>query len=406
MQGKVDGAVNSANKGAADVVIVGAARTPFGKLLGGLTPFTGPQLGGLAIEAALAQGGIHGDEVDAVILGEVLQAGVGQNPAKQAAIAGGVRRTAHTSTVNKVCLSGMEAVINAARIIRCGEADVVVAGGMESMSNAPHLLHVRKGIKYGSSEMLDHMAYDGLTDAELGNSMGALAEDFAREAYPASREDEDRCAALSHQRAHEAAANGTFAAEITPVTVVTRKGDTVVDTDEGVRGDVTPESLGKLRPAFEKDGTITAGNSSPLTDGAAAVVLTTRENAEAKGWKVLATLRSPGQIAGDDSSLQIKPALALRQALDREGWTVDQLDHIEINEAFAAVIVASAKELGVEQDSINPHGGAIAMGHPIGASGARLIVHAAHQIAAGNASRAGLALCGGGGQGEALLLEA
>lgn len=389
-----------------DVVIVGAARTPFGKLLGGLSSFSGPELGGFAIKAALELAGVDGDKVDAVVLGEVLQAGVGQNPAKQAAIAGGVTRLAHTSTVNKVCLSGMEAVINAARMIRSGDAEIVVAGGMESMSRAPHLLHVRKGVKYGGSEMIDHMAYDGLTDAELGNSMGSLAEQYALDRFPASREAEDHCAALSHQRAHKAAVDGIFNSEITPITVPGRKGETVVDTDEGVRSDVTEESLSGLKPAFQSNGTITAGNSSPLTDGAAAVVLTTRANADTNGWKVLATLRAVGQVAGQDSALQVQPAKALQQALERQGWSVNDLDHVEINEAFAAVIVASAKELGIDQDTINPNGGAIAMGHPIGASGARLVVHAAHQIAAGSATRAGLALCGGGGQGEALLLEA
>lgn len=389
-----------------DVVIVGAARTPFGKLLGGLATLTAPELGAIAIKGALERGGIDPAAVDAVVLGEVLQAGVGQNPAKQAALGAGISPRAHTTTVNKVCLSGLTAIIDAARLLRSGEADVVVAGGMESMTNAPQLLvGTRSGVKYGAVTTRDHMEYDGLTAADLGISMGSLSEKYA-ERYPVTRAESDHCAALSHQRSLAFTESGGFAPEIVPVIVGTRKGEVTMDRDEGIREGVTDESLAGLRTAFEKDGTITAGNSSPITDGAAAVVLSTRAHAAAQGWTVLATLRSPGQVAGPDSSLQAQPANALKAALDREGWTVDQLDHIEVNEAFAAVVVHAAHELGVDPDVINPHGGAIAMGHPIGASGARLVVHVAHQIASGHATRAGVSLCGGGGQGEALLLEA
>lgn len=388
-----------------DVVIVGVARTPFGRLLGSLAGLKATELGGIAIRGALERAGVSGDEVDAVIFGQVLQAGVGQNPTKQAALAGGVREEAHTLTVNKVCLSGLTAVIDAARLLRSGEATVVVAGGMESMTNAPHLASVRAGVKFGPATMVDHMEYDGLSSAYDGVSMGALSEDFS-ELHPVTREEQDQLSAWSHQRAHATAESGGFDEEIVPVTIKTRKGEVTVTRDEGVRPDVTAESLGALRPAFKKEGTITAGNSSQISDGAAAVVLTTRAHAEEKGLAILAAVRAPGQIAGPDHSLQQKPAQALQVALDREGWLASDLDLVEINEAFAAVAVHSARVLGLNTDIVNPQGGAVALGHPIGASGARLAGHAALQLAAGKASRAGIALCGGGGQGEALLLEA
>lgn len=388
-----------------DVVIVGVARTPFGRLLGSLAGLKATELGGIAIRGALERAGVSGDEVDAVIFGQVLQAGVGQNPTKQAALAGGVREEAHTLTVNKVCLSGLTAVIDAARLLRSGEATVVVAGGMESMTNAPHLASVRAGVKFGPATMVDHMEYDGLSSAYDGVSMGALSEDFS-ELHPVTREEQDQLSAWSHQRAHATAESGGFDEEIVPVTIKTRKGEITVTRDEGVRPDATAESLGALRPAFKKEGTITAGNSSQISDGAAAVVLTTRAHAEQKGLTILAAVRAPGQIAGPDHSLRQKPAQALQVALDREGWLASDLDLVEINEAFAAVAVHSARVLGLNTDIVNPQGGAVALGHPIGASGARLAGHAALQLAAGKASRAGIALCGGGGQGEALLLEA
>lgn len=385
-----------------DVVIVGAARTPFGKLLGGLSSLKATELGSHAIKGALGQ--IDSGVVEAVIMGQVLQAGAGQNPAKQAALGAGISPNAHTNTVNKVCLSGLTAVIDAARLIRSGEAEVVVAGGMESMSNAPHLLpKSRTGTKYGPISMLDHMAWDGLTDADKEISMGELTEEFA-ETYPVTREEQDELAANSHIRADQH--RDTLAREIVPVTISSRKGETTVSEDEGVRPGTTEESMAKLRPAFTKDGSITAGSSSPISDGAAAVVLTTRERAEQEGWPIMAVLRSPGQVAGPDASLQEQPANALRKALEREGWTADELDIIEINEAFAAVGVHSAKQLGVSLDKVNPCGGAIALGHPIGASGARLVAHLAHRLANGEAKKVGASLCGGGGQGEAILMEA
>lgn len=379
-----------------DIVIVGAARTPTGRFLGSLANIAAPQLGAHAIAGAL--GNFPGERVDAVIMGEVLQAGVGQNPAKQAALAAGITPNAHTLTVNKVCLSGLTAVIDAARLLRSREADVVVAGGMESMSQSPHLLpRSRFGLRYGDARMIDHLAHDGLRAADLDIAMGELSERYA-DRYPVTREDQDAFSVLSHERALKARKDGTFAKEIVEV-----EG---LDHDEGVREGVSAESLGKLRPAFTADGSITAGNASQLSDGAAALLLCRREYADAHGLSILAVVRAPGQVAGPDSSLQHQPARALEQALKRQGWAARDLDAIEINEAFAAVAVYSARELGIEWEKVNIHGGAIAMGHPIGASGARLAVHLAHQIAAGKISRAGAALCGGGGQGEALLFEA
>lgn len=383
-----------------DIVIVGAARTPFGKLLGGLSTMSATRLGSTAIRGALDKSGVDASLIDAVIMGQVLQAGVGQNPAKQAALGAGIPASAHTTTVNKVCLSGLSAIIDAARLLRSGEAEVVVAGGMESMSQSPHLLPgLRGGHKYGPTTMLDHMEHDGLRAADLEISMGSLSEQYA-DRYPVTREEQDHCSMLSHQRA----LNADFSEEIVKVDVENRKGTVVVSADEGIRDHVTEKSLGELRPAFERNGSITAGNASPISDGAAAVVLTTRAKAQEKGWVPLATLRAVGQVAGPDSSLQAQPANALKAALRRQNWEVGELDIIEINEAFAAVVVHSAKELRIDPDSVNLQGGAIAMGHPIGASGARLVVHAALALANG-AEKAGVALCGGGGQGEALLME-
>ncbi|WBT09605.1 acetyl-CoA C-acyltransferase [Corynebacterium sp. SCR221107] len=392
-------------KSAEDVVIVGVARTAFGRLLGSLSSLSAPQLGGYAIKAACERAGVSSDDIDAVIFGQVLQAGVGQNPTKQAALAAGIRQEAHTLTVNKVCLSGLTAVIDAARLLRTGEASIVIAGGMESMSNAPHVAGIRAGVKFGSSTLADHMELDGLSCAYDGISMGTLTENFAQD-YPVSREEQDRLSVASHQRAAGATKGGVFDSEIVPVTITTRKGEVVVDTDEGVRPDVTVESLSALRPAFAKDGTITAGNSSQISDGAAALVLTNRALAEERGLPILAVVRAPGQIAGPNQSLQEKPAQALKVALDRQGWSASELDHVEINEAFAAVAVHSARVLGLAEEIVNPNGGAVALGHPIGASGARLAAHAALRLSRGEATRAGIALCGGGGQGEALLLEA
>ncbi|QMU97996.1 acetyl-CoA C-acetyltransferase [Microbacterium esteraromaticum] len=388
-----------------DIVIVAAARTPQGRLKGQLASFTAPQLGSMAIRGALEQASIAPDAVDAVIMGQVLAAGSGQNAARQAAVGAGIGWDVPASSVNKVCLSGLTAIIDAARMIRTGDATTVVAGGMESMTRAPHLLMgSRDGWTYGSVEVIDHMAYDGLTDAYDRESMGASTERH-NPRFEMTREIQDTVAALSHQRAAAAQADGVFGAEIVEVSVPQRKGEPVVLTkDEGVRPETTVESLAGLRPAFAEGGTITAGNASQISDGASAVVVTTRENAEAEGWPVLAVIGANGQTAGPDNSLQAQPARAIERALEKQGITADQLDIVEINEAFGAVVARSQQELGLSSDIVNVHGGGIAIGHPIGASGTRLVVHLAHELAKRGSGIAVAALCGGGGQGEALIL--
>jgi len=386
-----------------EIVIVAAARTPQGRLNGALSSFAAPELGVRAIRGALERGSIDAGAVDAVIMGQVLSAGSGQNPARQAAIGAGLGWDVPAHSVNKVCLSGLTAVIDAARMITAGDAEVVVAGGMESMSQAPHLLTgSRTGWTYGSVEALDHMAHDGLTDAYDRESMGVSTERH-NPRFGVAREDQDRVAELSHQRA--AASVSIAAEEIVPVEVPQRRGETItVSADEGVRPDTTAETLARLRPAFAEGGTITAGNSSQISDGAAAVVLTTRERAEAEGWTVLAILGASGQTAGPDNSLQAQPADAISRALTKQGLAAADLDFVEINEAFGAVVAHSQRALGVPDDIVNIHGGGIAIGHPIGASGARLVVHAAHELARRGSGSAAVALCGGGGQGEALIL--
>jgi acetyl-CoA C-acetyltransferase len=388
-----------------DIVIVAAARTPQGRLKGQLAPFTAPQLGSFAIRGALEQAAISPTDIDAVVMGQVLAAGSGQNAARQAAIGAGIGWDVPASSVNKVCLSGLTAIIDAARMIRTGDATTVVAGGMESMTRAPHLLMgSRDGWTYGTVEVLDHMAYDGLTDAYDKESMGASTE-RQNPRYEMTRELQDAVAALSHQRAAAGQADGAFDAEIVPVTVPQRKGDPLVlSQDEGIRPETTVETLAGLRPAFAEGGTITAGNSSQISDGAAAVVVTTRENAEAKGWPVLAVVGASGQTAGPDNSLQAQPARAIEKALGKQGITTDDLDLVEINEAFGAVVARSQQELGLSSDIVNVHGGGIAIGHPIGASGTRLVVHLVHELAKRGSGTAVAALCGGGGQGEALVL--
>ena len=388
-----------------DIVIVAAARTPQGRLKGQLAPFTAPQLGSFAIRGALEQAAISPTDIDAVIMGQVLAAGSGQNAARQAAIGAGIGWDVPASSVNKVCLSGLTAIIDAARMIRTGDATTVVAGGMESMTRAPHLMMgSRDGWTYGTVEVLDHMAYDGLTDAYDRESMGASTERH-NPRFGMTRELQDEVAALSHQRAAAGQDDGAFAAEMVEVTVPQRKGDPIVLTaDEGIRPGTTVESLAGLRPAFAEGGTITAGNSSQISDGAAAVVVTTREHAQAKGWPVLVTIGANGQTAGPDNSLQEQPARAIERALEKQGITAADLDLVEINEAFGAVVARSQQELGLSADIVNVHGGGIAIGHPIGASGARLVVHLAHELARRGSGTAVAALCGGGGQGEALIL--
>ncbi|MGP4084293.1 acetyl-CoA C-acetyltransferase [Streptomyces sp. KR55] len=387
-------------------VIVAGARTPMGRLLGSLKTFSGADLGGFAIKAALDRAGIGGDQVQYVIMGQVLQAGAGQIPARQAAVKAGIPMNVPALTVNKVCLSGLDAIALADQLIRAGEFDVIVAGGQESMTNAPHLLpKSREGFKYGAVEMLDAMAYDGLTDAFEGIAMGESTEKHNTR-LGIARPEQDEIAALSHQRAAAAQKNGIFEAEITPVEIPQRKGEPVVfSKDEGIRAETTAESLAKLRPAFSKDGTITAGSSSQISDGAAAVVVMSKAKAQELGLEWIAEIGAHGNVAGPDNSLQSQPSNAILHALKKEGLEVSDLDLIEINEAFAAVAVQSMKDLGVSVEKVNVNGGAIALGHPIGMSGARLVLHLALELKRRGGGVGAAALCGGGGQGDALIVR-
>ncbi|GCB43126.1 acetyl-CoA C-acetyltransferase [Streptomyces sp. NL15-2K] len=387
-------------------VIVAGARTPMGRLLGSLKSFSGADLGGFAIKAALDRAGIGGDQVQYVIMGQVLQAGAGQIPARQAAVKAGIPMNVPALTVNKVCLSGLDAIALADQLIRAGEFDVIVAGGQESMTNAPHLLpKSREGFKYGAVEMIDAMAYDGLTDAFENIAMGESTEKHNTR-LGVARPEQDEVAALSHQRAAAAQKNGLFEAEITPVEIPQRKGEPVVfSKDEGIRAETTAESLGKLRPAFSKDGTITAGSSSQISDGAAAVVVMSKAKAQELGLEWIAEIGAHGNVAGPDNSLQSQPSNAIQHALKKEGLEVADLDLIEINEAFAAVAVQSMKDLGVSPERVNVNGGAIALGHPIGMSGARLVLHLALELKRRGGGVGAAALCGGGGQGDALIVR-
>ncbi|HKR68059.1 MAG TPA: acetyl-CoA C-acetyltransferase [Streptosporangiaceae bacterium] len=389
-----------------EAVIVGGARTAIGRLLGSLSDFSGAELGGIAIKAALGRAGISGDQVDYVIMGQVLQAGAGQITSRQAAVAAGIPMTVPSLTINKVCLSGLDAIALAAQLIRAGEFEVVVAGGMESMTNAPHLLAgARKGFKYGSAELTDSMALDGLTDAFDHVSMGESTERH-NATLNISRQEQDEFAARSHQRAALAIKNGLLAEEIVPVQVPQRRGDPLTfDTDEGVRADTSAEALAKLRPSFAKDGTITAGTASQISDGACAVVVMSAEAASAAGATVLAEIGAHGVVAGPDNSLQSQPSRAIQRALAKAGLTTADLDLIEINEAFAAVAIQSMRDLEIGPDIVNVNGGAIALGHPIGMSGARLALHLTYELRRRGGGLGAAALCGGGGQGDGLLLR-
>ena len=400
-----DDAATVSSENPRDAVIVGGARTPFGKFRGALASQSATDLGATAIKGALEKSGVSPSDVQQVIMGHVVQAGQGQNPARQAAIKAGLRWDVPTVTINKVCLSGLAAVTDAARLIRLNEADVVVAGGEESMTNGPYVLPgARGGWGYGDMKAVDSVAFDGLTDAFDGQSMGVSTEKKNSE-LGIDRTSQDEVAAKSHQRAGQATADGIFSEEIVPVTIPQRKGDPLeVTADEGIRPDSTVESLAALRPAFDKEGTITAGNSSPLSDGAAAVVITSREYAQQHGLNILATIGAPGQVAGPDTSLHSQPSNAIASAVKRQGWDVQDLDFIEINEAFGAVAVQSLKDLDYPLEKTNIHGGAIALGHPIGASGARLALTAALELQRRGSGKAAVSLCGGGGQGEALTL--
>jgi acetyl-CoA C-acetyltransferase len=396
----------AANNPATRSVIVAGARTPMGRLLGSLKDFSAAQLGGVAITGALERAGVAPDQVEYVIMGHVIQAGTGQITARQAAVAAGIPMSVPSITINKVCLSGLDAIALADQLIRAGEFDIVVAGGMESMTQAPHLLPgSREGFKYGDTALVDSMAYDALFCAFDRMAMG-LATDTYNDRCQLTREDQDAFAARSHQRAATAQKDGIFDAEITPVQVPQRKGDPiVVTTDEGIRGDTTTESLARLRPAFRSEGTITAGTSSQISDGAAAVVVMSRAKAEELGLRWLAEIGAHGVVAGPDASLHEQPANAIKAALAREGLQPDQLDLVEINEAFAAVGLVSQRELGLPDDKVNVNGGAIALGHPVGMSGARIVLHLALELQRRGGGTGAAALCGGGGQGDALIVH-
>ena len=392
-------------------VIVAGARTPIGKLMGSLKDFSGSDLGAIAIAGALERAfpnnEVPASAVEYVIMGQVLTAGAGQMPARQAAVAAGIGWDVPSLTINKMCLSGIDAIALADQLIRAGEFDVVVAGGQESMTKAPHLLmDSRSGYKYGDVTVLDHMAYDGLYDVFTDQPMGALTEQ-RNDVDKFTRAEQDEFAARSHQKAAAAWKDGVFTDEVVPVNIPQRKGDPLQFTeDEGIRANTTAESLAGLKPAFRRDGTITAGSASQISDGAAAVVVMNKDKARELGLSWLVEIGAHGVVAGPDSTLQSQPANAIKKALGREGISVDQLDVVEINEAFAAVALASTRELGLDPEVVNVNGGAIAVGHPIGMSGARITLHAALELGRRGSGYGVAALCGAGGQGDALILRA
>ncbi|MDV8069426.1 acetyl-CoA C-acetyltransferase [Rhodococcus sp. IEGM 1366] len=389
-------------------VIVAGARTPMGRLMGSLKDLSGSDLGGIAIKGALEKAGVAPEQVEYVIMGQVLTAGAGQMPARQAAVAAGIPMSVPALSINKVCLSGVDAIALADQLIRAGEFDVVVAGGQESMSRAPHMLEKsREGFKYGDVTMRDHMAYDGLHDIFTDQAMGLLTEQVnQQDGTHITRAEQDAFAAASHQNAARAWKDGLFDNEVVPVSIPQRKGDPIVFAqDEGIRADTTVESLGKLRPAFSKDGTITAGSASPISDGAAAVVVMSKAKAEELGVAWIAEIGAHGVVAGPDSTLQSQPARAIAKACAKEGINPTDLDLVEINEAFAAVGIASTRELGLDPAKVNVNGGAIAVGHPLGMSGARIALHLALELARRGGGIGAAALCGGGGQGDALIVR-
>lgn len=387
-------------------VIVGGTRTAIGRLLGSLKDFSGSDLGGFAIKGALAKSGVKPNEVDYVIMGQVLQAGAGQNPARQAAIKAGLDLTIPAITINKLCLSGINAIALADQMIRTGDAQVVVAGGMESMSQAPHVLvGSREGVKYGNWTLQDSMTSDGLFCAIDQLGMGEATERYNAK-YNLTRTAQDEFSAKSHQLAASATNSGKFADEIVPIEIPQRKGEAILfSTDEGIRANTTSETLSGLKPAFAKDGTITAGSSSQISDGAAAVIVMSEAKAKELGLTVLAHIESHGMVAGPDASLQAQPANAIKKACQKAGIKISDLDLLEINEAFAAVSLVSIDELGVASDKVNVNGGAIALGHPIGMSGARIVLHLANELKRRGGGLGAAALCGGGGQGDALIIR-
>ncbi len=388
-------------------VIVGSARTPIGKLSGAFAGLSAMDLGGIAIKAALERAGVGAEQVDYVLMGQVLQAGAGQITARQAAVNGGIPMSVPAMTLNKVCLSGINAVYLADQMIRNGDAEVVVAGGMESMTNAPYLLPgARAGYRMGNNEVVDSMIGDGLWCAFDAVHMGAGTENYVGQVGNITREEQDEAAAKSHERAAAAQKEGRFADEITPVSIKQRKGDPiVVDTDEGVRPGTTAESLAGLRPAFSKDGTITAGNASQISDGGAAIIMTSKAKAEELGVTPLAELIGYGMVAGPDTSLLHQPSRAIKRALEANDMTASDVDLFELNEAFAAVGIASMRDLGISDDVVNVNGGAIALGHPVGMSGARVVLTIINELRRRGGGVGAAALCGGGGQGDAAILR-
>jgi acetyl-CoA C-acetyltransferase len=399
------------SSGGDGALIISGARTPIGKLSGAYASLSAMDLGGVAIAAALERAGVAPEQVDHVVMGHVLQAGQGQITARQAAVKAGIPMSVPSTVINKVCLSGLNAIQQANRMIQCGEADIVVAGGMESMTNAPYLLPgARAGYRLGDKTVVDALNHDGLFCAFESRSMGLATDEYSADPEVApqviDRATMDRLAAASHQRAALAHKEGRFEAELVPVTVPQRKGDPiVVDADEGVRPATTEESLGGLRPAFVADGTVTAGNASQISDGASAVVVMSRAKAAELGLNPLGEIVSFGEFAADPSLLT-KPSGAARIALERAGLSIDDVDLWEINEAFAAVAAASMDDLGISSDIVNVNGGGIAMGHPIGASGNRLIVTLLHELARRGGGYGVATLCGGGGQGDAMVVRA
>lgn len=385
------------------VVIVGMARTPMGGLLGELSSFSANELGAHAVKAATAEAKLGADEIDEIIMGNCLPAGQGQAPARQAAIKAGLDKKTEAVTINKMCGSGMQAVVLGRNTLLAGEADVIVAGGMESMTNAPHLIPLRQGHKYGAAQARDHMATDGLEDAYEGGPMGNFADMIARE-YQFTREQQDAYALETLKRAQNATAAGKFKREIAPVTVKTRKGETVIDTDQLPR-EAMPDKIPTLRPAFSKDGTVTAANASAISDGAAALVLMRESEAAKRGLKPLARIVSSSSHAHEPAYFTTAPVPAMQKALKKAGWSVEDVDLWEINEAFAVVPMIAMKEMGISQDKLNVNGGACAMGHPIGASGARVLVTLIAALEERNAKKGVASLCIGGGEGIAIAVE-
>jgi acetyl-CoA C-acetyltransferase len=385
------------------VVIVGMARTPMGAMLGELASFSANELGAHAIKGAMAEAGIKGEDVELVYMGNCLPAGQGQAPARQAGIKSGLPKGAEATTINKMCGSGMQAAVMGRNAILAGEAKIVVAGGMESMTNAPHLVDLRKGHKYGAAALKDHMATDGLEDAYAGGAMGNFADMIAKE-YQFTREQQDAYALETLARAQSATKEGRFKREISPVTVKGKKGDITVDTDELPRT-AMPDKIPTLRPAFSKDGTVTAANASGISDGAAALVLMRESEAKKRGLKPLARIVATAAHSQEPAYFTTAPVPAMKKALEKAGWKASDVDLWEINEAFAVVPMIAMKELGITHDKINVNGGACALGHPIGASGARVVVTLINAMEQKGAKKGVAALCIGGGEGIAMAIE-